>query len=836
MKQQITTALLLFLSFQVFSQIQSPSEFLGYPLGSDFTYQHRVNAYFSHLADNSPNVTLARYGQSVEGRELFVVYISATKNIEDLEALRLNNLKAAKMESGTVSGKHLPICWLSYNIHGNESVGSESAMQVAYDLAAGKEGTSKWLEEVVVVIDPCENPDGRARYVNWYRQKTGNTQNPSPNDWEHQEPWPGGRYNHYLFDLNRDWAWQTQQESRARTQLYQKWMPHVHVDLHEMGYNSPYFFGPSAEPLHRFITPWQREFQKRSGKENARYFDEEGWLYFTEEVFDLLYPSYGDTWPTFQGAIGFTFEQGGSGRAGLAIETASGDTLTLLDRIEHHYAASLATVEATYKNRERLLQEHQQYFEDNLNNPVGEYKSYVIKNDPARKGDIAALLELLDGQKIQYGSVSAPKRYTGFRYLSRKKETFMAEAEDIMISAYQPQSRLLQVLFEPTTYYSDSLTYDLTAWAVPYIYDLETYALTEKVVPTEYALQDFEMGNIDPERPYAYVAHWRNFDDVKFLAQLMTKGIKVRFAQQPFQVGDQQFDRGSLIMTAFDNRHHREYFDSAVISAGNAFKKEITATSSGLTNIGIDFGSSSASYLKAPNVAIIGGDGVSPTAFGEVWFYFEEEIDYPVTVIDTDYFNQVDDLRAYDVVILPSGRYGGMRSTLLDYVRSGGKLIAIERALETFARGNHTLLGKMTAQTSNGEQDSFIANLTPYASRARERLTSGVEGSIFEVKLDATHPLAYGQDGHFFLMKRNNHVYQLLPEGGWNVGIFTEGGHVSGFVGHKLKAKLPNTLSIGLEEKGRGQLIYFSDSPIIRSFWNSGKLLLGNAIFFAGED
>ncbi|NJO03451.1 MAG: zinc carboxypeptidase, partial [Bacteroidia bacterium] len=213
------------------------------------------------------------------------------------------------------------------------------------------------LREMVVIIDPCVNPDGYARYVNWYHQTVGNPPNALRDTWEHREPWPSGRFNHYLFDLNRDWAWQTQIENQQRLALYRQWMPHVHADFHEMSYLDSYFFAPAARPYHEALSEWQRKFQQLAGENHSRYFNENNWLYFTREVYDLFYPSYGDTWPSFNGAMGFTYEQGGSGTAGLAIKRADQDTLTLSNRYLHHYFVGLSTVEVAYQNREELIRE-----------------------------------------------------------------------------------------------------------------------------------------------------------------------------------------------------------------------------------------------------------------------------------------------------------------------------------------------------------------------------------------------------------------------------------------------------------------------------------------------
>jgi len=365
--------LLFLLGCFSFSQtLKSPSEFLGYELGEKFTHHYQVANYFKHIADSSSSIILKPYGFSEEGRLLQIAYISSAKNINRLEDIRANHLKNLGVLAGNTESD-LGIVWLSYNVHGNEASSTEAAMKTIYHLITEK---AKWLENTLVIIDPCINPDGRDRYVNWYKQVKSTPYDSSILGREHNEPWPGGRANHYLFDLNRDWAWAKQIETQQRLKVYQKWLPHIHVDFHEQGINSPYYFAPAAEPLHEIITDFQRSFQTLIGKNHAKYFDKEGWLYFTKERFDLLYPSYGDTYPTFMGAIGMTYEQAGHGKAGLGVKNNEKILLTLKDRIDHHFTTGISTVEVAHNNQEKMVTEQKKFFNNN-----SQTTNYILNGD-----------------------------------------------------------------------------------------------------------------------------------------------------------------------------------------------------------------------------------------------------------------------------------------------------------------------------------------------------------------------------------------------------------------------------------------------------------------------
>ncbi|MEM1135754.1 MAG: M14 family metallopeptidase [Bacteroidota bacterium] len=831
-----TTFLSAFLQAVLYAQtLTSPTDYFGYEPGLDFTPHHKVVDYIKYLTNTSPNANLMPYGFTNEGRDLLLVAVSSAENLKSIESIKRNNLIAAGFETGEMVGKHLPIVWLSYNIHGNESVSTEAAMSVLFSLLSkDKPNSEKWLDDMVIIIDPCENPDGRDRYVNWYKQTLGNTNNVHSDAWEHHEPWPGGRFNHYLFDLNRDWAWQTQIESQQRKEMYYQFLPHVHVDLHEMGVNSPYFFGPSAEPFHQVITDWQREFHNIIGEYNSTAFDKENWLYFTKEVFDLFYPSYGDTWPTYQGAVGFTYEQGGSGRAGLGVITDIGDTLTLKDRLAHHYTASFSTIEAAYSQKEKLLQEFKAFFTDAINNGSGDYKSFVVSSSNDEDG-IKALLQLLDNHKITYGKIGNLPRLrniVAYDYQQNTTRSVTPKTDDIVISTLQPQGKMVRVLFEPKPVLVDSMTYDLTSWALPHIYNLEAYAYKENINPTANIDLSFTQNTPASDKPYAYYFPWKDFKDAQLLANLLEAGIKTRYALEPFSIADKSFERGTIIVTRLDNSNFAN-FDATITTLANTHQQPIFTSNTGLVSSGKDLGSSYVRFIKPPKVAIINGEGVSPTAFGEVWHYFEEQLGYAVTVINAASVYDVD-LNNYDVLILPNGRYAKYSGLITDFVDLGGKVIALERAINIFTADAGTLIGQsMVEKEDKASEEKAESLLKKYGDRNRKALSESVEGSIYKISLDDTHPLAFGAGKHTFLMKRNNTTLPFLGDGGWNVGVFKEDSYTSGFTGYKLQEKIKNTLAIGIESYGDGTIIYMSDSPIIRGFWHSGKLLLANAVFLS---
>jgi Zinc carboxypeptidase len=853
--------------------VPSPEAFLGYKLGDHFTPHEKIVQYFKEVAKTLPaQVKLEFYGQTYEGRPLLLAYVASPENLQRLESIRLNNLllagiappasqgnpperdgkpsaQAAAADGGTPNEKAPAIVWLSYNVHGNEPSSSEAAMKTLYELVnPANEKAKNWLQHVVVILDPCINPDGRDRYVNWFNMAVGKKPDPDPQSREHREPWPQGRSNHYNFDLNRDWAWQTQIETQQRLKKYNAWLPQVHVDFHEQGFNSPYYFAPAAEPYHDVISPWQREFQILIGKNNAGYFDQHGWLYFTKQEFDLFYPSYGDTYPTYNGAIGMTFEQGGIG-AGLAVATADGDTLTLADRLEHHYTTGMSTIEVSSQYADRLIREFHKYFVDAETRPTGEFKAYFIKAD--LYGDrLDRLKILLDRNNINWLSVPSGN-FTGVDYETGKTTSFKAGSGDIAINTNQAKSNLLQVLFERVSRISDSVTYDITAWSVPYVYGLQAYGLgapvagNTKMQATEGAGAEAANGTpLAASVQYACAVRWTGLQSVKFLAELLQKGIKARYVEQAFQSGGLSFEKGTLIITATGNASLGKKLWSQVTEAAQKTRVTLWPILSGFVEKGADFGSDQVHLIHKPRVAVLTGSEVSSISAGEVWHLFEQELDYPLTRINFDEAARVN-WKAYDVLILPNGSYRSlvnknMSDPLKNWVKEGGRLIALENAVNRLSGTDWGIREKGVGAAGKKDDDKSVkeedyASLHRYGNRQRDEVVQSVPGSIYRVELDNSHPLAFGYPDHYYTLKQDDHVYEFIKEGGWNVGVIKKDNYVSGFTGNKAKEKLKDGLLFGVQDMGRGEVIYMADDPLFRSFWENGKLLFCNAVFLVGQ-
>lgn len=823
--KKIAFLFLLFLVgvHSVYAQSPSPDEFLGYSLGSRFTPHHNVMDYFKQVAAVNKNIQLQTYGRTYEGRELVLAIISSQENMDRLAQIKSNNLKLAKADKTAKITKQPAILWLSYNVHGNEANSTETAMKVLYTLAEAKDAKVKeWLKNTVVIIDPCLNPDGRDRYVSNYNMVSGTEPDANPMAREHSEPWPGGRVNHYYYDLNRDWAWQTQIETQQRLVAYQQWMPQVHVDFHEQGYNEPYYFAPAAEPIHQDITSWQKEFQTIVGKNNAKYFDENGWQYFTKERFDLLYPSYGDTYPLYNGAIGMTYEQGGI-RAGLAVVTQDGDTLTLKDRIDHHFTTSMATLETVATHADQLLSEFKKYFDQSVINPPGIYKTFIVKAQHIDR--LRKLAELLRKNQIDF-AFGADRTLNGYNYETQKTESFKVERNDLIVNLNQPKAVLANVLFEPQTTVRDSNTYDITAWALPYAYGLNAYAAKEQLTGNFAFIEEKKEPVPTINKPYAWVIPWGSLQAAQTVMQLQKLGVKVRIAEEGFTIGGKNYNAGTLLVYRTENEKNIKDLTASLTKVAQANNVSFYPIASGYVEKGKDFGSSVYQLLSLPKVALVADQDVSSQSIGEIWHFFEQELKSPITIINMRSAAYLD-INKTNVLILPDGTYADkLAEQLNSWINAGGKLILMEDAI-------NSMIGKRPFDIKKKEypkKDEKSSVATKYADKDKDDLDNAIPGAIYKVTIDQTHPMALGLGKFYYTLKTDDKLYEPLTNG-YSVGLLKENAYMAGVVGTNVKKKLTSGMLFGTQNIGKGSVVYLGTDVLFRSFWESGKQLFLNALF-----
>lgn len=815
--------------------ILSPNQFFG-QYGMQHSFHHQIVEYVKYLDDHSDMISIQKTGQSNQGRPLYLVYVSSPDNISQLETIRQTNLYNA----GMITQKPNPtnekaIVWCSFGVHGNEAGTTETVPNLLYSIITSEEGKAKtWLQNTLLIIDPSLNPDGYDRYVHFLHSTSSALHHPEASHREHMEPWPTGRYNHYLFDMNRDWAWQTQKESQDRIKAYNSWLPHIHADFHEMGYNANYYFAPAAQPYHQYLTDFQRQFQLEIGKNHAHYFDKNGWLYWTREVFDLLYPSYGDTYPCFSGAVGMTYEMAGNSSSGRSISLDNGDTLTIQDKIDHNTVVGLSTLEISSKNAEKIIQNFKQFYKESKDHPNGKYKTYVFKYSPA----LTRIADFFDRNGIKYGYAKSNTKSTAYHYQSNSNQSYLIETGDMVIQSSQPRSKLLQVLMEESPVLTDSVTYDITAWALPFAYQTDCYAYTSPMVieTNDQAKKIIIPSN--QNQVFSYQIPWNDISSAKILAALHQSGYKVRMTIKPTIIQGEVITKGSLMINKADNANKND-FDAKILSLLQSHNiSSAKALKTGFSEGGGDLGGSHFQLIKAPKVLTFTGKGVSATSAGEIWFYFDQILGFPVSMVDWDQIERIQ-LSEFNTIILPDGYYqitDDKYQKLVDWTKQGGRLIAIDGVLNQFEGKKEMAFDKFATEDDKKafneakDKQDLIDRVNDFEGLERRSISKGTAGAIIKNEVDDSHPLSYGLGKTYFSLKTSSATYSL-QKGMWNIVRIPKDYTSYGFIGKGLHQKLNETVTFAAQSAGKGQVIYMVDNPLFRCFWDKGLLLFSNAVF-----
>ena len=835
-------------------KIPTPKSVLGYSIGERFTEYAALNAFFDKLSASSDRIRRYVYGETNEHRILQAFIIGTPQNLARLDGIKKTNIQLTdpkSLQSNADAEKILStlpiIVWLSYGVHGNEASSPEAAMVAAYQLCAGTDNRTKSiLDNAIVIIDPNVNPDGHERYVQWVNSASGAKPDLNPSSLEHSEAWPGGRTNHYFFDLNRDLSWQTQKETRARVKFYREWMPHVHVDYHEMEYSSTYFFFPAAVPVHESFPPEVVKWGKIFGKGNAEAFDRLGLPYYVGEHFDMFYPGYGDSWPTFNGAIGMTYEQAGGSRAGLAVRKPNGQILTLRDRARSHFVTSIATIETSVKNKKERLQDFYSFWvtATNSNFPI---KGYLISDaeDPERSNQV---VETLLRQGIEVHQLMEPSTLQVQEYFTAKWVKEKIPKGTFFVPSAQPQGRLAKTLLEPITAARDTFFYDISAWSLPIASGLKAWAsqsplpsgsarITASIKPSGKIIGD--------KRAYAYLIPWQRTNAIRLVWRLLEKSYSLSVAKRPFETLGQRFVAGTVVAFSGSNG---DSLGADINRFANEFGVDVYGVTTGLTDNGVSLGSSYVAPMKKSNIAIAVGPPVSSNDYGELWFLFEQELGIPFTGIRASVLADVD-ISKFDVIILPdANNYQSVFDstkieTLKRWIQNGGVLIGIEGGAQFLTKGKSGIT-QAAIKTDKKEEDKtkeekeqdkakkeISKRQTLFEKEEKDRL-GRIPGTIFKVIVDTTHPIGFGVPREIFAFKSDASPLEL-SDVGHNVARFAKDStQVSGYVVKEKAQKISEAAYIQDFRIGRGRAVLFAENVTFRRFWSGLEKLLLNTILF----
>ncbi|MBL7861210.1 MAG: zinc carboxypeptidase [Cyclobacteriaceae bacterium] len=812
--------------------IPSPEQFLGYPIGEWHTRHDRIVSYFQELARVSPNAHFQIIGYTNEHRPQVVLTITSPDNYSRIEEIRKEHLKLADPKQ-SVNLKTMPVIIThGYNVHGNEPSSSEAAMLTAYYLVAlqGPEA-ERTLREAVIHIDPNYNPDGRDRHSNWANMHKGFPPVSDPMDREHNEVWPGGRFNHYWFDLNRDWLPLAHVESRNRVEFFHQWLPNVCTDYHEMGTNATNFFEPT-KPYGSENPVVPRANYDVLNPLFAKYFakalDDIGSLYFSKENFDNSYPGYGSTYPDIHGGLGLVFEQASSRGH---VQKSSTKEVTFAFTIRNHVRTSIATVKAGVDNRELLLKHQQDYFKTALEEGrKSAIKSYVF-GESKDQSRTRAFADLLMKHRIETYQLNADVSVGATRY--DKGKAFIVPTDQI-------QYRMVRSLFEKVTSFHDSVFYDASTWTMALAYGLPHDALTatvkvsmgsrvtpESLVPIPAPLE---------KAAYAYLIDWNEYQAARALHFLLSKNVFVKTAFKPFSASIQGINRkfgyGTLLISVADQSLSSDELFSVMKEASVSTGLDIHAVNTGFNLEGIDLGSNHIRTIQPPKVAMLVGDGVAATDAGAVWFLLDSKLKMPITKVNTTQFGQLR-LSEYNTLIMVSGNYSVLGESgvtkIKTWMQQGGTLLLVKNAV-SWAINN-----KLIEEQLRKEEEKNEVKRMDYVTAGDYQGSRAIGGSIYQTNLDITHPLGFGYTNRELPVYRNTTVFVEASKSPFNTVIkYTGNPLLSGYIHPTNLGRIRNSVSLQVSAVGQGRAILFIDDPAFRGYWYGTNKLLFNAVFFGG--
>lgn len=835
--------------------IPTLAETVGHEPGKRITSPDEVNAYIRALARAAPDrVKLVEYAKSWEGRPLHYLIITSPENMARIDAVQadLANIAAGRASNGNA----LPVTWLTYGVHGNEISSSDAALMMAYHLLAAQDDprAGRILSQSIVVLDPMQNPDGRARFVNHFRGAVGIEPAGDRQAAEHDETWPSGRVNHYMFDLNRDWFTLSQPETRGKVAAIRQWNPVVVVDVHEMSGDDTYFFSPAADPINPNITAAQRRAYEIIGRNNARYFDEMGEPYFTREVYDLFYPGYGDTWNTHQGAIGSTYEQGSA--RGLVWERRDGTELTYADTVRNHFVASLSTAEAVADNASGFLGDYAAYRSANASGSAGR-GTYVIDLGN-RRWNAEALGRRLAAQGITVRRNDGPARACGRSY----PRGYLA------VPQAQPAARLVRSLLDKDTQLPrDFVTeqerrrsqdlphelYDVTAWSVGYMSGVDVSLCNGSVGGNALAAHTPIAPVSEGESAFAVAVPWTDSGQARLVTRAIRAGLEARVTDEAFTKNGRIFPRGTVIFASGDN-------DAEALAKLSDMAREVGAHTVGLDSSWVDagpnLGSESFVRLTVPKVAMAWDDGMSQLSSGAMRYVLEQRIGLPVVPIRTRTLARAD-LSDYDVVIFSDGSPEGVMGksgidNIKAFVRRGGVLVAVGSSLGAFSSGKSPLLsvtreaalGRTPSEgDGDGEEESLveaqeITSEDEYreAIRDQEALPDTLPGALLNTVADRDHYLSAGYDNGAVVLASGSQIFTPIDRAnGINVLRFAAADNLiaSGYVWDENKRQLAFKPYLMAQRSGDGLTIGFAHDPTTRAYLDGLDLLVANAVLVA---
>ena len=817
-------------AIQYDEKIPTPKEVLGYDIGEWHITHDQLVMYMRILADASPRITLKEYARSYEKRPLLYMIVTSEENHARLDDIQQRHLWLSDPEKSSKVNinKEPVVLYQGFSIHGNEASGGNAAPLVAYYLAAGQsEEVLKLLDNAVILLDPCFNPDGFQRFSSWVNMHKNENLTSDNNDREYDEAWPGGRTNHYWFDLNRDWLLVQHPESQGRIKVFHEWKPNVLTDHHEMGTNSTFFFMPGIPQRTNPVTPQEnQDLTAKIGTFHAKTLDEIGVLYYSQESFDDFYYGKGSTYPDANGCIGILFEQASA--RGHVQKSENGD-LSFPYAIRNQFRTALSTQEAGLALREDLLAYQKQFYKDGLKEASKNgAKAYIlgVEDDYSRA---KLLVDLLLQHQIEVYRPNQDIAIDGMSYTT---------GHSFVVPANQVQYRLIRGIFETMTTFKDSIFYDVSSWTLPLAFGvsygkMDSGTFSKKLLGSQVTGDDLQDRPENPVRSgYAYLINWNSYFAPRALNKLLKNDLRVKVATKPFTLGGRSFSASTLMVPAIQQAKKPEEIYKLMLNLSSSDGVEIIGVNTGLTPEGIDLGSPNFEPLELPKVLLVVGDGASSYEAGEVWHLLDQRYGMSISKVEFERLSSIA-LHPYNTIIMVDGNYPGVSGVTLqlkDWIADGGNLIAVKGAAK-WAKGQG--LANLDFANLSTNKRGRKKERRPYGTISEDRGSKRIGGAIVQLKMDLTHPLCYGYTREtLYALQRGAVAFDAAANPYATPLVYEKDPLKSGYIHEDIRRKLGGAAGAVVSGIGSGKVICLSFNPNFRAFWYGTNHIFANSIFF----
>ena len=784
--------------------IPKPSEIIGHEVGQWHVSHDKLVQYMYAVAKASDRITIEETGKTYEDRPLIILKVSSAENIKKLESIRQNHLK---ISNGIKKSdfKNMPaVVYQGFSVHGNEPSGSNASLLGIYYLAASNsKEVNQILNNTIILFDPCLNPDGLQRFAYWANTNKNLVPNPDNNDREFSEIWPGGRTNHYWFDLNRDWLPVQLPESKARIKTFTDWLPNIVTDHHEMGTNSTFFFQPGVPSrVNPLIPDLNQDLTEKIATYHAEYLDKIGSLYYSKENYDDFYFGKGSTYPDVNGSIGILFEQASSRGH---IQQSQNGILTFPFTIKNQFTTTLSTLKAASSLKNELLTYMNEFYINSYNqNKKSKYSGIGFGNDYDKTSSYQ-LAKILKTHKIDVFETDEKFKY----YVPIK----------------QKKSRLIRAIFDTNTKFNDSLFYDVSAWTFPHAFNLNYEFIKEESKENKTITKP--RGEVSAMSNYGYLIKPHDYNIPALINNLHQNNIRLKSSSKQFKVNDNDFDYGTLLIPVVGQALSPIKIFEILSKISNKTGIDIYALNSGYED-NIGFGSGSFSTIKKPKVGLIVGSGIRAYDAGEIWHLFDTRYEIPITKIDVRNINRIK-LNEYSHIILPS--YSGSNSIvkkIQDYLNNGGNLIAY--------RSSINWLDKNKILNIDFLKNERYADNVSFEDRGKFSGSQVVGGAIFETTIDKSHPINFGIKGSNLSTFRNNTIFMKPEKNSYNNPIkYKNNPLISGYISDENLELLKNSVPFKIKRYSSGKIFLFTDNTNFRAFWYGTNRLLMNAIYLSNK-